>query len=105
MSAFRRFVSGCSAIQGAAYSAFFGVLAGIRSLRHGHSAQATKARLMKVNRRRLRDHVFRRSKRLSPWPPITLKVLSAIAYSTPSRTPFRSDGGQHSTLMADGVPS
>ena len=26
------------------------------------------------------------------------------AYSTPSRTPFRSDGGQHSTVMADAVP-
>ena len=27
-----------------------------------------------------------------------------LAYSTPSRTPFRSDGGQHSTVMADTVP-
>jgi hypothetical protein len=27
-----------------------------------------------------------------------------VAYSTPSRTPFRSDGGQHSTVMADTVP-
>ena len=26
------------------------------------------------------------------------------AYSTPSRTPFRSDGGRHSTVMADTVP-
>ncbi len=26
------------------------------------------------------------------------------AYSTRSRTPFRSDGGQHSTVMADAVP-
>jgi hypothetical protein len=26
------------------------------------------------------------------------------AYSTPSRTPFRSDGGQHSAVMADAVP-
>ena len=26
------------------------------------------------------------------------------AYSTPSRTPFRSDDGQHSTVMADTVP-
>ncbi len=38
-----------------------------------------------------------------------LSVLSSmfrwlIAYSTPSRTPFRSDGGQHSTVMADTVP-
>jgi hypothetical protein len=29
---------------------------------------------------------------------------SRAAYSTPSRTPFRSDGGQHSTVMADTVP-
>jgi hypothetical protein len=26
------------------------------------------------------------------------------AYSTPSRTPFHSDGGQHSAVMADTVP-
>ncbi len=26
------------------------------------------------------------------------------AYSTPSRTPFRPDGGQHSAVMADSVP-
>lgn len=26
------------------------------------------------------------------------------AYSTPSRTRFRADGGQHSALMADTVP-
>ena len=26
------------------------------------------------------------------------------AYSTPSRTPFRCDGGQHSAVMADSVP-
>lgn len=26
------------------------------------------------------------------------------AYSTPSRTPFRCDGGQHSAVMADAVP-
>jgi transposase len=30
--------------------------------------------------------------------------LRLRAYSTPSRTPFRSDGGQHSTVMADTVP-
>ncbi|WP_347247366.1 hypothetical protein, partial [Thermomonas sp.] len=26
------------------------------------------------------------------------------AYSTPSRTPFRCDGGQHCAVMADAVP-
>jgi putative transposase len=31
-------------------------------------------------------------------------TLMLCAYSTPSRTPFRSDGGQHSAVMADTVP-
>ena len=31
-------------------------------------------------------------------------LLAIVAYSTRSRTPFRSDGGQHSTVMADTVP-
>lgn len=31
-------------------------------------------------------------------------VAAKRAYSTPSRTPIRSDGGQHSTVMADSVP-
>ena len=34
------------------------------------------------------------------WAP----ALAADAYSTRSRTPFRSDGGQHSAVMADTVP-
>jgi DNA repair protein RadC len=31
-------------------------------------------------------------------------TLAQTAYSTPSRTPFRCDGGQHSAVMADAVP-
>jgi hypothetical protein len=31
-------------------------------------------------------------------------VSLKIAYSTRSRTPFRSDGGRHSAVMADTVP-
>lgn len=34
---------------------------------------------------------------------IALSPVS-IAYSTRSRTPFRSDGGQHYAVMADAVP-
>jgi hypothetical protein len=37
--------------------------------------------------------------------PVALAMCAFIgAYSTPSRTPFRSDGGLHSTVMADTVP-
>jgi predicted transposase/invertase (TIGR01784 family) len=32
------------------------------------------------------------------------RLLASHAYSTPSRTPFHSDGGQHSAVMADTVP-
>jgi GrpB-like predicted nucleotidyltransferase (UPF0157 family) len=35
---------------------------------------------------------------------LQLDHIGSTAYSTPSRTPFRSDGGQHSTVMADTVP-
>ena len=30
--------------------------------------------------------------------------IGCTAYSAPSRTPFRSDGGQRSAVMADSVP-
>ena len=30
--------------------------------------------------------------------------VDVLAYSAPFRTPFRSDGGQHSAVMADSVP-
>jgi hypothetical protein len=32
------------------------------------------------------------------------EIERVTAYSTPSRTPFHSDGGQHSAVMADTVP-
>lgn len=34
----------------------------------------------------------------------TEALSAATAYSARSRTPFRCDGGQHSTVMADTVP-
>jgi hypothetical protein len=37
------------------------------------------------------------------WEAIT-RDMGVAAYSAPSRTRFRSDGGQHSTVMADTVP-
>ncbi len=32
-------------------------------------------------------------------------LRDVLAYSTPSRTPFRCDGGRHSAVMVDAVPS
>jgi hypothetical protein len=34
----------------------------------------------------------------------SLGFLALLAYSAPSRTPFCSDGGQHSAVMAGSVP-
>ncbi len=60
------------------------------------------------NRKAPPEHVFE-ARRIAEgeaavWCVLVDSVQSQAAYSTPLRTPFRSDGGQHSIVMADSIP-